>query len=352
MQRFVVGTGRCGSTLMSNQLASHSHVLSLSEYMVSFAKVALPTSGEIDGHAFASILSRYDGLGALFMNRDFNVKEILTDLGPKGVGPVKRFPTITLAAMPFLSDDPAALFADFLAQARSQPLQTLRAHFLQINQWLQDRFGKSLWIERSGISSNFMGVLVDLFPDAKFLHIYRDGPECALSMSKHVDLIIKTSYHYDPPSDEELLRSTNLSLPRHEDPYYRRVDNPPSIEQFGHYWSYCLAKLYAHVSRLRPEQLLTVGYEALLADPRAVLEQVADFYEMPDDPGWMDRAAAKIVRRERPHVDDLPAADRAALERACEFGRTLLALPMPPAPEVASALKLEAMIDNQWEAQA
>jgi hypothetical protein len=58
------------------------------------------------------------------------------------------------------------------------------------------------------------------------------------------------------------------------------------------------------------------------------------------------------VRRERPHVDDLPAADRAALERACEFGRTLLDLPMPPAPEVAAALKLEAMIDNQWEAQA
>ena len=41
---------------------------------------------------------------------------LLADLGPRSGGPVRRIPTVTLAAMPFLSDDPAALFADLLAR--------------------------------------------------------------------------------------------------------------------------------------------------------------------------------------------------------------------------------------------
>ena len=34
---FVVGTGRCGSTMLSNMLRIHPEVLSLSEFMVAIA---------------------------------------------------------------------------------------------------------------------------------------------------------------------------------------------------------------------------------------------------------------------------------------------------------------------------
>ena len=39
---------------------------------------------------------------------------------------------------------------------------------------------------RSGSSLPFVSVLRQLFPEARFVLQYRDGPDCAMSMSRHV----------------------------------------------------------------------------------------------------------------------------------------------------------------------
>jgi hypothetical protein len=40
-------------------------------------------------------------------------------------------------------------------------------------------------VERSAASLNMVGALRGQFPAARFVHLYRDGPDCALSMSRH-----------------------------------------------------------------------------------------------------------------------------------------------------------------------
>ena len=51
--------------------------------------------------------------------------------------------------------------------------------------WLCDRLGARAWVERSGSSLLYMNQLAALFRDAKFVHLYRDGRECAYSFSRH-----------------------------------------------------------------------------------------------------------------------------------------------------------------------
>ncbi len=50
--------------------------------------------------------------------------------------------------------------------------------------WLCDRLGRRAWVERSGSSLMYMSQLAGAFSDAKFVHLYRDGRECAYSFSR------------------------------------------------------------------------------------------------------------------------------------------------------------------------
>jgi putative sulfotransferase len=53
---FIVGTGRCGSTMMSNVVRLHSRLLSLSEFFTSLAGRAF-TLRELDGERFWQLLT-------------------------------------------------------------------------------------------------------------------------------------------------------------------------------------------------------------------------------------------------------------------------------------------------------
>jgi len=348
MERFIIGTGRCGSTLMSVLMGENEDILSLSEYNIACQpEQGWPNQGTIDGAEFSRMYSRWDGPIALYFSRDLRVPEILNDTegvqsAPKQLSIV---PTCMLSALPFLSDDPELLHQELLAQAKSQPPQTLRDHFLQMNLWLQHKFNKKCWVERSGLSTNTFGKIHQTFPDAQYLHIYRDGPECALSMREHVDVLLRVSYHFDPPSDEELSRSLDLSLPRDEDPVLQRIANPPSVEQFGEFWSYCIERFYAHVHKVNPGQLLTISYENLVNDPETTLNSVAAHFDLPSDLNWIDKARAKIRAPLRTRADKLPPEQQARLEKACEPGRILLGIAkQQESPYIDSSLKLQEII--------
>jgi putative sulfotransferase len=350
MERIVIGTGRCGSTLLSDLLSEHPQAAVLSEYMGSFhPEQGWPSDRDINGVEFARILSRWNGLGALYLNRGQTYSEILADVDAVAANKkkLKRIPTVTLVAMPFLSKAPEQLYAEFIAKAMAQPLQSLRRHFLDINGWLQNKFDKTFWIERTGMSTNMFREIHALFPDAQYVHIHRDGPECALSMQSFLDIALKVSYHIDPPSDEELELSLDLSLPPQQDPVLQRIQNPPAIEHFGRFWSYCIEKFFADMPRLRPEQLLTVTYEDLVHEPHRVLGDIARHFAMPDDPEWIDRAASRIRLPLRRRAEELPEAEYERLRKACLSGSILVGRDPGDTPFIDATLKLEAMIRSR-----
>jgi hypothetical protein len=70
-------------------------------------------------------------------------------------------------------------------------------------------------------------------------------------------------------------------------------------------------------------QYCDLRYEDLLADPCTSLAKLADFFELPQDDGWLDRAE-KLARPDRNPFDDLSAEDQRTLVQACQPGEILL----------------------------
>ena len=113
---------------------------------------------------------------------------------------------------------------------------------------------------------------------------------------------------------------------RADDSISRRLGiDRPTVEQFAEYWNYQLQMGYSVFAKLGPSQFLDVRFEDLIAKPHEVLGRIAAFFEMPDSPGWMDKAAAMVnVAEVNSSMDKLSNARQESLLKACEPGRILL----------------------------
>ncbi len=325
MERIIIGTGRCGSTLLSTLLSHHPDVMVLSEFFRGLDPAqGWPSRRDVPAEEFIRILGREDGISPVYMAHDRNIGEVLIDVERerrKRPGYLAK-PIITFIALRFLSEDPDALFDEIVALVGSYPPQPLRRHFLALFAWLQARFGKSLWIERSGLSTSIFRQIREVFPDGKFVHIHRDGMETALSMRNHLNMAVNASYHAQPPTEAELRETIDLGVPAERNPMLRRVEHPLPVEKYAEYWLHSLVMAYRELRHLRPEQWLEIRYEELVDSPRETLRRVAGFFALPPGGQWLDAAVEK-VRKSPPRAARLPAEERRRLRAACWLGEVL-----------------------------
>ncbi len=330
MDRFIVGTGRCGSTLISRMVAEHPRVLMIQEFLAGLERRHAFGPAPIDGEAFAQLVSYSNRLAALPAARSREIPEGLLSEIPERFRET-GLPTIMGIALPALSDDPLALYDAIIGEVSTWPRRPLALHYRSLFEWLRDRLDRDVWIERSGISIEYLRELRETFPDARFLHIHRDGPGAALSMQRHPWFQLLVSFHFDPPTREEL-QQTELAggTPSPDDPISKRLfEQQPSLARFGEYWSYMIEMGMREVPLLDRSQYLDVRYEDLLADPKAVLTRLAGFFDFPADADWLERAA-KLTRRDQSPFDDLSTEDQRALRDACLPGEILLGRQNPP----------------------
>lgn len=324
MERFVVGTGRCGSTLLSNMLMQHPDGLMISECLGAPDRLTAFAPGLITREAFKEVMLSNVPVIDLAVHRGNITKEQQYEVDDATNFKIPAFLYITF---PTLTDKPDELFAEMMALIETFPTQTMAQHYLGVFTWLQQKFGKSFWIERSGSSIEYMPELYQMFPKAKFVHIHRDGPDAAISMSRHFYFQMLVSFFCKPATREELEQTELAGKPiRPDDPISRRLNAElPSIEQFAEYWNYQLEIGYGVFARLSASQYLDVRFEDLIADPRMQLQRIAQFFEMPDSRGWIDRAAAMVNSTEvKSSLDGFSPQERESLLRACQPGRILL----------------------------
>src|SRR5262245_24163340 len=77
---FIVGTGRCGSTMMSSVVRLHPRLLSLSEFFTSLAGRAF-TLGEIDGERFWRLLTTLSPVASKMLAKGGAMEEVLYGFG-------------------------------------------------------------------------------------------------------------------------------------------------------------------------------------------------------------------------------------------------------------------------------
>jgi cytochrome P450 family 135 len=335
---FVVSTGRCGSTLVSEILATHPVVLSLSECLANVRSELFPT-GQLTATEFWGYLSRPRGKLSLLLRHRAESNEIRYPIDA-GLRFDRRtgLPPLSATCLPMLFEDPDDALDEIERDVAQFPTATVGDHFQRLFDTMAERMGRGMWVERSGGSLAGVGSLIANFPSARYVHLYRDGPACAASMSRHpmyrlevLGSMLERELGYDPyerpdPSAREQVSGPLRSvLPTEFDADAFRAFEIP-LERFGRMWSAIVLRGTRRLAALPPEDVLHVSYETLLVEPAAQIERLLGFIglESPDTT-WLAEAASKV---RSPAEHDVPLD--LALARACESGmRRLRALAGP-----------------------
>ena len=185
---FVVGTGRCGSTILSRILRAPPDVLSLSDF---FGTVRAAAQGapfldrDLDGRELWQLLASPFPMLDEMISSGLRIAELGYPFGRGRFCPSTGVPLICHYVLPMLTPDPDALFDRLCDQIPAWPRRPAAAQYEALFGYLAGLFGRQIVVERSAASLNLIGALHERFPGARFVHMHRNGPDCALSMSRH-----------------------------------------------------------------------------------------------------------------------------------------------------------------------
>ncbi len=180
---FVLSTGRCGSTTLSNILNAHPRILSLSEF-ISFTGIGPFHYRNPDGRQIWKALSSQRRRTRLMLAQDYDELLYRFD-APNARYSRDNIPPLLCATLPHLVRNPDGLFGALRPEVLNQPRQPTPDHYRALFAHMCYTLDRDLWIERSGASLLFASTLLNAFPDARVIHLYRDGRDTALSMHGH-----------------------------------------------------------------------------------------------------------------------------------------------------------------------
>ena len=332
---FIVGTGRCGSTMMSTVVRLHPRLLSLSEFFTALAGRAF-TLGTIDGERFWRLLTTLSPIAGKMLAKGGAMEEVLYGFGDGARFGPYDVPPILVTALPHLTHDPQALYDEMEPFVRGGGRAPLGQHYQYLFEWLCRRFDRARVVERSGSSLLFVPALARLFAGAKFVHLYRDGRDAAISMQRHPFFRLGVRFAglfervgldpYRPP----LMLGTSRLYPLLEAvtgrflPIERWLAEPPSLESLGNYWSRSVVSGTTFLDALGRERVLNLRYEDILARPHDELARLMEFMG-PEyvDAEWLAKASL-VPRKPASNWRTLPIDQQQRLTNACRPGLALL----------------------------
>ncbi|UQT61162.1 sulfotransferase [Streptomyces durmitorensis] len=334
---FVIGTGRSGSTALSRILNSHPEVLSLNEYLASVGDVAFP-EGHVSGSEFWETLFRPTPYFASMIRSGVLMPEFLYTRRPgRYRAETDGIPALSLMVLPHLTDDPDGLLDDIRAAVVDWPERAAAAHHEALFELLGERFGRTAVVERSGYSTGWAPGLLSAFPYAKFVHLFRNGPDCALSMSRHpgyrtITLMREIRERTGVDSFGELTEEQVRSLPPDLAPLLGDTfdaalvyDREFPLRRFGDLWSELVVQGTQFIDGLPAGQRMTLAYEDLLDAPREELARLAAFVGVEPSPQWLDSACAQLDDSRRGSaLKQLSAAELQDLRDSCAAGTRAL----------------------------
>jgi hypothetical protein len=332
---FIVSTGRCGSTLVSRLVRQHPDILSISEFFMSLATRAF-VKKTLDGEQFWNLLSVAHAGEKLVFNPEALVDEFLYPYGPESHFTRDNLPPLLFVVLPHLTDDHDAVYAEIEGVIRARPKASVGEQFAFLFDWLRVRFDKKMWVERSGASLTFLPVLKDLYPDAKYIHVYRDGRDVAMSMVNHSPTWLyahawrMAGYFGINPLKRPFLMGETPIISWFEAPMVKvlglgkKLNTPLPPDITGAFWSDMIRVGLDNLADIPAERQISMRYEDLIADPTAELTRMIDFM----GPGlandrWLAEAAA-LPRYREPAWKQLSPSDQDALNKACAPGLALL----------------------------
>ncbi|MFO0687939.1 MAG: sulfotransferase [Myxococcota bacterium] len=272
---FVIGTGRSGTTLFFHLLAMHPDLAWFSNFGNRWYR-----------HAWPALLSRV-----------------------RDVPGIDRFVELDRRFMPHPAEAYAIL--DELTNGAFTSDRRLGAE--DVTPEVRDRFRRRVaavmrYQGRTRFAHKHTGFartryLRTIFPDARFIDVYRDGRAVAASLAR-VDWWRRLeSWRWGP------MRSD------YAEEYLRSGRNPLVLAAIN--WKTLMDEIEDECRDLPAERLLRVRYDDLIADPHEVLSKVVRFAELRESPRFWRR-----IRRQELHENeskwrmDLDDQQREMLEKS------------------------------------
>lgn len=340
---FIIGTGRCGSTMLSNMLRQHPKILSISEFFcftTDFGGRIYEAFSEqlIDGKTFFQLFGEISPRSNLLVKHDVAPSEFIYPFNSSKYRFSSKtgIPPILNVTLPHLTANCDDLFDEIKLLFIGRSTTTVREHYNYFFDWLQHKFNKSLWIERTGGSLVIVEQLLNTFPNARFIHLVRDGRDCAISMSNHLGFrlfvlgqILTEYLGIDPYKcndrtnlDKLPLKYKNFLPENFDRQAFLEYQLPLSI--CGELWSQQILNGLKVFNELSQERVLTLVYEDLLDNPELSLQKLALFLGKEFvNSSWIEKAAG-IIRRPRSSWKNLPVSSQYEVTEKCQIGFEVL----------------------------
>ena len=349
---FIVSTGRCGSTMLSNMINLHPRFLSVSEFFSSLADGAF-LGKTLDGDGLLHRLGTMRPVGRMLLENDLMVDEYLYRFGSDSRFGPHDVPPIMGATLPHLSNHPESLWDELVSAVRGRGTDTVAAQYRFVFEWLARRFERDIWIERSGASLVYVPTLARMFPDARFVHLYRDGRDTAISMHGHhvfrmYALSARTlrTFGLDPfrsalsartlrtfgldPFRPSNWPATSRWMPIFSRLWFRFYSGKRyramkmDLPRVGWLWSRMIERGTGYLKALPPGRVMDLRFESILRSPEKEMSRFIDFVGPGfADSGWLGRIAG-LPRPKPPSWQRLDPEELAGLSNACAPGQRIL----------------------------
>lgn len=213
--------------------------------------------------------------------------------------------------LPFAAGgDPTELYQELEEAAGDFGVDAMADHTLRFFDWLRNRFGKELWIERTGGSLPHMRKIIDTWPEAKIIHNYRDCRETAISMM--------TGSFF----------RLYLELEKNPDLGEWDSGHMPPIEEMGAMLNAWIVDAVDALADVPAPRKMNLSYEAFLDDAETALLDLCRFAFDRDEPTAEDlrwaKEEARAVRRPPLKFPELPPEEQERLHASCREGLELL----------------------------
>ena len=304
---FVISSGRAGSTLLAKMIHRHPRLLCISDIFEPVGEVPyFDRSKVVDGATFFRVLSSpsFDHRISywrsqptselLYLHEDDDMVSLLTSY-----------------TLPFLTGgDPMELFEELRSAVEAFEPTTMAGHLICCFDWLRDRFGKELWVERTGGSLPHTEKILQAWPDAKIVHNFRDTRETAISMMTGSFFRLYLELERDPELDEW------------------DWEHMPPRERMGDMLNRWIVNATAALDGFPREQQFDLSYEELMDKPARTLLELAKFLFDREDPASEDvtwaEAEREVIRPAPLRFPGLPELEQHRLQAACEDGLAAL----------------------------
>ncbi len=329
---FIVTVGRSGSTALSRILSAHPDVLSLNEFYLS-VRASSAADHVLSGDEFWRMLAEPHLIFDSMIRGGSAMPEFIYPRlqGTRFDASTTGVPAICMMTLPHLSSDPDGVFDALAAEVPTWSQQTARLHYEMLFAWLATHFGGTVVIERSAMSLSSVSWLRETFPDAKFVHLFRNGPDTAVSMSEHTGFrlmaLIQDALELldlDPERRHPGLRLDPTAIPIELasllgdtcDVDYLMGQNLP-VARFARMWSELILTGEAELADLPAHRYLPLSYEDLVSDARSSLARLASFLDVEADPKWLEFGTSVIDPRFTGASNRLSAEELRAVVESC-----------------------------------